>query len=354
MAAALACTALGAYIFTRCDRRLAVAAALVYQLGSFCLLLGRLVGLAAMSAEQAALQPILEIAGTVVAAAAGALFAALVAFPQREGWRAAGFAVLAALTLASAPGIAGHPRTGVAPSAPAHLSMATALYVFLARRRLFPELTANVLDAAVFDQRDAVLVFDRAGALVDASTPDLAGAVSFDGMTGMADFVDRVRRSTVSGGFFSLDEISAMDPRGMAREVSLAGPEGTRHYLALANPVQRALRSRVGCVCGFYDITDQKSLEAELVARTAELADVNAALARSLTAAERLESERARQAAAAEVRGTLGGRIEELLAAIDSGTEAGELVAGCRAVLGQVRSTVAALFPGSAGKGTRA
>ncbi len=331
-----------------------MAAALTSQVGFFLLLLARCMGLVAVTAAQTAFHASLERVGLVTASVGGVLFAGLLAFRQREAWLAAGFALLVAAALAAGSGTAVRTSLPALPSAPALLYMASALYVFLARRRLFPELTANVLDAAVFDSRDAVVVFDRNGAYIDSGTAGLAGAVSFEGMTDMGEFLRRVQRSLVSGQFFTLEELACRDHRRMTREISLAGPDGARHYLVLANPVRPRPRSRLGCVCGFYDITPQKSLEAELIARTAELTDLNARLAGSLTAAERLESERARQAAAEEVHRTLGLRIEGLVASIGGGAAVEDVVEGCRAVMADVRSTVAALFSQGARRGTRA
>jgi hypothetical protein len=350
-AGTLASTALSAYIMTRCDRRPAVAAVLAFQLGFFLLLIARFRALAAVTAGQRGFHAALGSAGWVLAASAGALFAALAAFQQREGWRAAGFALLTAAALASDSRVAAGVLGTTVPSATALLYMALAAYLFLARRHLFPELTRNVLEAAVFDSRDAVVAFDASGAYLDSGTNGLEGVVSFEGMGDIHDFLGRIRSATVEGRFFAADELQSMDLRGLSSEVSLAGRDGPRHYLVFANPVRPGPRSRLGSVCGFYDITDQKTLAAELVARSAELTDVNARLAGSLTVAEKLESERARRAVVEEVHRVLGRRIEELVEAVEAGAELGELAEGCRAIMAEVRSTVARLFSADGGKG---
>ena len=155
----------------------------------------------------------------------------------------------------------------------------------------------------------------------------------------------------VAGEFFTEDDVRALAFGGMTREVSLAAPAGPRHYLAFANCIRSERQSRLGCVFGFFDISEQKGLERELLTRTAELTDMNARLAGALTLSQRLETERARRAAVEEVHATLGRRIEGLIAAIDAGTGVDELINGCRVMMAEIRSTVAGLSTAGSGRG---
>jgi hypothetical protein len=350
----LACTALSAYIFSRCDRRPTTVAVMVFQLGFFVLLLSLCMDLVGVTPEQHLFYDTVEIVGLAIAAVGGAFFVLLVAFKESEGWRALGFAALSAASLAADRVYPFGPAGAPFPSTAGLLYLFVAAYITLNRRELFPELTLNVLDAAIFDSRDAVVIFDAEGMHVESGVSGLADVVSFTGMTDIADFLRRIKAVKAAGDFLTPEDIHGLDERGTSRELALRGPEGTRHYLVFANAVRPERRSRLGSVFGFYDITEQKHLEAELVERTAELSDINVRLVANLPNAERLESERARRAAAEEVQGILGSRIEGVIASVGEGAGVQQLIDGCREVMADLRATVAALFAGERGKGGRA
>jgi hypothetical protein len=339
----LSCTALNAYILTRCDRRLGVAAIFVFQIGCFVLLTSRLMSLAAVSDLQRTLYAQLELGSRVTAAVGGGIFAALLATQERERRHAAAIVGLLLATLALESALLAGIDGWNFQSAPAVFYLPIAAFVFLYRRRLFPELTRNVLDASVFDSQDAVVIFDHEGRYVESGTTGLEGIVSFQDVSGAADFLDRISGTLAGGSFFSMAELRSLPPSGALREITLRASGNARHYLVFANPVTAGPRFRLGFVLGFYDVTEQKELERELLERTAELTDANALLADSIAVTRRLEEEHARGSAAEEVHRVLGRRIEDLLAAMKDGAGIDELIARCRGVMADIRGTVAEL-----------
>jgi hypothetical protein len=60
-----------------------------------------------------------------------------------------------------------------------------------------------------------------------------------------------------------------------------------RHYLVFANPVTAGPRFRLGFVLGFYDVTEQKELQRELIARSAQLTHAHELMADSIAIARR-------------------------------------------------------------------
>jgi hypothetical protein len=299
-----------------------------------------LMSLAAFSDSQRTVYALLELGGRIAAACGGGLFTLLLATQGHERGNAAALVGLFLAALALEPAL----RAGMAgwnlQSAPAFFYLPVAAYVFLNRRRLFPELTRNVLDASVFDSQDAVIVFDDEGRHVESGTTGLEGGVSFQGISDVADFLDRIGGTMAGGGFFSMADLWSLPPNGQTREVTLRASGETRHYLVFANPITAGPWFRLGFVIGFYDITEQKELELQLVARSAELTDANEQLADSLAVTRLLEGERARGTAAAEVHRVLGRRIEDLLAAMKAGSSVDELIARCRGVMADIRRTV--------------
>ena len=158
----------------------------IFQVGFFLVLFARCLGLASVRPDQADFNAAMEMVGRVAAAGGGALFTILLAVQGREWLRAAGFAAIVATTLGAEPVVARVLPAAALPSAPALLYLCVAAYVFATRRRLFPELTRNVLDASVFDSRDAVVIFDAQGSYVESGTPGLEDLLSFAGMRDIA------------------------------------------------------------------------------------------------------------------------------------------------------------------------
>ena len=123
------------------------------------------------------------------------------------------------------------------------------------------------------------------------------------------------------------------------------------HFLAFADPLREAQGPRLGVVFGFFDISRQKRIEADLDASNAELDAKNSQLRGYLAVAEELEEQRERRRVAEEIHRTLGTKIADLHAAMGEGGGAGpraleDLLAGCRGVIGDIRSTVRSLDPG--------
>lgn len=300
----------------------------------------------------------LALAGLAAAAVGGAVFVVLLARrrkPSRSG--RTGFAVALAAALALQLVLPSDIIDRVVPAAPALIALAFMAFVTVQRRVLFPGLDRSVLEASVPESGGGIVVFSAEGLLIDSGSNGLTKGLALDRRETIEGFLTRVRSRLEGGRFFTAEEIERLGADEPGREVALRGPDATTHYLVFANPVREGQGPRLGVVFGFYDISRQKRIEAELDAKNAELDAKNVQLEGYLVVAGRLEEERERRAVAEEVHRTLGSRIGELLEAArgQGGREApaglDTLLAGCREVIGEIRATVRRLDPDRGPKG---
>jgi signal transduction histidine kinase len=351
LAAQLTCALLAAYGFVRSDRRASRFALILCFLGLFLVQLARTMQLLSFTGAPRPLPASLALAGLVAAAAGGGEFVAHLARRRghsRAGW--VGLALALAVNLAAQPFLALPSVDRVVPAAPALAVLALAAGMLARRRLLFPGLDRMVLEASVPESGGSIVVFGADGRFIDTGSGGPAALLARGGRGSIAAFLALVHRRLASGSFFSAGEIEGLGADEPGREIALDLPGGIVHFLVFANPVREGQGPRLGVVFGFYDISRQKRIEAELAASNTELDAKNAQLRGYLAVAGELEEERERRKVAEEIHRTLGTRIAGLHAAVREGGTGGpaaleELLAGCRGVIGEIRSTVRSLDP---------
>lgn len=351
IAAQLSCALLGAYGFVRSDRRSTRFALILTFLGLYVLLFGRMMLLLPLGDAPRHLHASLSMAGLAVAAVGGASFAVHLARRRgisRANW--AGLALALAASMAVQPLLALDPVDRIVPAASALAVLALAAWVVARRRLLFPGLDRMVLEASVAESEGGIVVFGADGRFIDTGAGGPTALLAREDPGSIEAFLDRVHRRLVSGRFYSAAEVVDLGADEPGREVALDLPGGTAHFLAFANPLREAQGPRLGVVFGFFDISRQKRIEADLDASNAELDAKNSQLRGYLAVAEELEEQRERRRVAEEIHRTLGTRIAGLHEAMGESGGAGprdleDLLAGCRGVIGEIRSTVRSLDP---------
>ena len=351
LAAQLSCALLAAYGFVRGDRRASRLALILCFLGLFLLMLARTMQLVSFTDAHQARHDLLALAGLATAAVGGGGFVVHLARRRghsRAGW--VGLSLALAVSLAAQPLLALPSVDRVVPAAPALAVLALSAWMLARRRLLFPGLDRMVLEASVPESGGGIVVFGADGRFIDTGSGGPAALLARDGRESIEAFLALVQRRLVSGRFFSAGEIEGLGADEPGREIALDLLGGTAHFLVFANPVREGQGPRLGVVFGFYDISRQKRIEAELAASNTELDAKNAQLRGYLAVAGELEEERERRKMAEEIHRTLGARIAGLHAAVREGggedpTALEELLAGCRGVIGEIRSTVRTLDP---------
>jgi signal transduction histidine kinase len=351
IAAQLCCALLGAYGFVRSDRRATRVALILYFSGLFVLLFARMMQIMPFADAPRHLRAALFLAGLAAAAVGGGGFAVHLARRggiSRAGW--SGLAVALAASLAVQPLLALDAVDRIVPAAPALAVLALAAWVVARRRLLFPGLDRMVLEASVAESGGGIVVFGADGRFIDTGSGGPTAPLARDDPQSIGAFLARVHDRLVSGRFFSAGEVEALGADEPGREIAVDLPGGTAHFLVFANPVRDAQGPRLGVVFGFFDISRQKRIEAELDASNAELDAKNSQLRGYLAVAGELEEERERRRVAEEIHRTLGRKIAGLHAAVEESGGAAprgleDLLAGCRAVIGEIRSTVRSLDP---------
>ena len=129
------------------------------------------------------------------------------------------------------------------------------------------------------------------------------------------------------------------------------------YYIFTADTIKNKKNEKLGTVCTFRDITENKLIAIELDKKNRELQRLNKELGAYIRIADSLEEEKERARIAREINNTIGQKLTEILLVLevikltnhhDAEIFEGplnEVIDSCRQVLGEIRVVVSRLIP---------
>ncbi len=232
------------------------------------------------------------------------------------------------------------------------------------RGRLFPEAALS-LERMVKQLPDRVAVFDGAGGLLDRNLDALPAGLMPEAMGTLDDFLTRLSALRITDPpeaapalptSVALLSGEAGDPFETLLPLAWAGEDLYLRLHAASLPDRSG--ARVGLVCSLQDVTEACRTARLLQRRNDELEALNRELSDYLHIAGTLEAEREHNRVSRQIHETLGQRLTAILSVLEvvrrsqSGGETpmqaaalDEAIAGCRAMMKDIRAIVSGLLP---------
>ncbi len=218
------------------------------------------------------------------------------------------------------------------------------------KNSIFPEIEIS-LDDMIENGEDRVAVFDLNGNLVDMNLRSLGEAlIPSDCMT-LDSFLHTINRYSKQGVIESLAD------RPYENEICIELDNIITYYIFTADTIKNKKDEKLGTVCTFRDITENKLISIELDKKNRELQRLNKELGAYIRIADSLEEEKERARIAREINNTIGQKLTEILLVLevikltnhhDAEIFEGplnEVIDSCRQVLGEIRVVVSRLIP---------
>ncbi len=247
---------------------------------------------------------------------------------------------------------------------PVMLALVLTVLLWRFRGRLLPETSLSI-DRLVRRLPDRVAVFDTEGHLIERNLEALPPGLMPESAMTLDAFL--VRLSALSNP--ALPQEAPLLPAGDALLSGRAGDpyetllplscsDGDLYLRLHATSLPDRSGRRIGLVCSLQDVTETCRTARLLLLRNAELEALNRELSDYLHLAGTLEAEREHGRVSRQIHETLGQRVTTILSVLEvvRRSQAGdtpaaqaaaldEAIAGCRAMMKDIRSIVSGLLP---------
>ena len=223
------------------------------------------------------------------------------------------------------------------------------------KNSIFPEIEIS-LDDMIENGEDRVAVFDLNGNLVDMNLRSLGEAlIPSDCMT-LDSFLQTINRYSKQG-VLDINEIGSLVDHPYENEICIELDNIITYYIFTADTIKNKKDEKLGTVCTFRDITENKLIAIELDKKNRELQRLNKELGAYIRIADSLAEEKERARIAREINNTIGQKLTEILLVLevikltnhhDAEIFEGplnEVIDSCRQVLGEIRVVVSRLIP---------
>jgi len=186
-------------------------------------------------------------------------------------------------------------------------------FIFHKRRSIFTELSEMSIDAFMERAEDAILIFDRAGKLMDYNRHAKVIFPFINNEYTIDCFNSYLRLQIISGSI-----ISAAKNDAKPQEISLTYDGSTHYYMFAQTELKNNKNLLIATILTFHDITEMTLLVDELEKKNLQLEELNSKLKDYIAVSHRLDVETEKNRAVMKIEETLGQHIAELLGDLET------------------------------------